>query len=926
MDDNGNATEYFHDLASRLTQVRYQLTDGETQRNLLDYEYDLNGNVTKVSATEVNTLTHGVKTHGWDHAYDELDRLKATTYKGHDAGGPDPVTQVLAFDSRGFVVTKQDENGTRTSFTHDGLGRRTQTVLNAGGTSPAPITLATAYDLASNVTSRTDGKGGSTTYEYDQQNRLTRTTLPGGNWRSLAYNDLGLVQTESDSKGSTVSYRYNHRGLLFRKDVTFLTGTLQTTFEEFEYDGAYRLTRARDDDTDVRFTYNGEDQLVTETLNILTYSRTGVITHAWDDVGRRTGVTYPVTGTQWSFTHDRLDRVKEVRRGADLMVRHYYEGAGSKRVRKERALNLQTQAPIWTHYSYDALDRGTEVNHGRLLTALRWHSYGWGNGTGGSKYFSRATEYMYDGGATLTRTYAYDNAYRLTQATKNAQTWTFNIDAGQARTSMLAPAEQVTYTVNSANQVTQSQGTVSGTTTFGYDQSGNQITKGGQTFAYNYRDQLVSASDPIQYGLVLKHRYDALGRRVVEERVQGSPVVKCFFYDGWNIAVETDQNGVAQRETLYGPGTDEIEYSKVLSPLAHGFPLQDALGTVHAVANESGTITSSFDYGPYGETTATGSAFPYGYTGRRYLPDFKLYDYRNRFYDPQTGRFIHRDPLGIWGDGIGLGNGYAYVGNNPANLIDPSGLGFWDVFGRIAQGVGGVLEMGIGLAATVASGGAGAAVGVAAYLHGLDNLVGAITGESTVTSHLIASGAEALGASPETAQTVGNVGDGVIGIALTAGAGSIAKGAGGARAAPKGPGSAADDVAEGAAKKGKEGIDEAAEKSGKEGAEQCADDATEAGDDVAEAADDAAKGAEDAAQPKWEVATVTKEVIFLEQSGKSGFWTKVDSNGTLRKYDPTTNTFASYNADGTTRTFYKPNPAKHGYPTNLDYWNAQPGW
>jgi RHS repeat-associated protein len=94
---------------------------------------------------------------------------------------------------------------------------------------------------------------------------------------------------------------------------------------------------------------------------------------------------------------------------------------------------------------------------------------------------------------------------------------------------------------------------------------------------------------------------------------------------------------------------------------------------VHAVANESGAITSSFD-GPYGETTATGSAFSYGYTGRRYLPDFKLYDYRNRFYDPQTGRFIHRDPIGIWGDGIGLGNGYAYVGNNPSNWIDPSGL------------------------------------------------------------------------------------------------------------------------------------------------------------------------------------------------------------------------------------------------------------
>lgn len=35
--------------------------------------------------------------------------------------------------------------------------------------------------------------------------------------------------------------------------------------------------------------------------------------------------------------------------------------------------------------------------------------------------------------------------------------------------------------------------------------------------------------------------------------------------------------------------------------------------------------------------------------------------------------------------------------------------------------------------------------------------------------------------------------------------------------------------------------------------------------------------------------------------------------------------FASYNADGTTKTFYRPDPARHHRPTNMDYWNDQPG-
>ena len=64
---------------------------------------------------------------------------------------------------------------------------------------------------------------------------------------------------------------------------------------------------------------------------------------------------------------------------------------------------------------------------------------------------------------------------------------------------------------------------------------------------------------------------------------------------------------------------------------------------------------------------------------------------------------------------------------------------------------------------------------------------------------------------------------------------------------------------------------------------------------------------------------------FLLDSQAQGFPTKIDASGVIRVYDPGTNAFGSYNANGTTRTFFTPDPAAHGYPTNLDYWNAQPG-
>ena len=64
---------------------------------------------------------------------------------------------------------------------------------------------------------------------------------------------------------------------------------------------------------------------------------------------------------------------------------------------------------------------------------------------------------------------------------------------------------------------------------------------------------------------------------------------------------------------------------------------------------------------------------------------------------------------------------------------------------------------------------------------------------------------------------------------------------------------------------------------------------------------------------------------FLQKSKAGKLSTKVDSTGVIRVYDKKTNTFASYNKDGTTRTFYKPDPSIHKYKTNADYWEDQPG-
>lgn len=74
------------------------------------------------------------------------------------------------------------------------------------------------------------------------------------------------------------------------------------------------------------------------------------------------------------------------------------------------------------------------------------------------------------------------------------------------------------------------------------------------------------------------------------------------------------------------------------------------------------------NYLPYGANANAPGTF--AYTGQRIDPESGLYYYRARHYSPLLGRFLQPDPIRYRG-GINL---YAYVGNDPLNATDPSGL------------------------------------------------------------------------------------------------------------------------------------------------------------------------------------------------------------------------------------------------------------
>ena len=131
---------------------------------------------------------------------------------------------------------------------------------------------------------------------------------------------------------------------------------------------------------------------------------------------------------------------------------------------------------------------------------------------------------------------------------------------------------------------------------------------------------------------------------------------------------------------MYGPGIDQpILWSYFLwvgdySYRSDEYYHRDALGSVIATSRHgAGRLARTHTYSPYGlpeESGVVAGGNPYLYTGREYDSETGLYYYRNRYYDPQRGRFLQPDPIGYQA-GMNL---YAYVDGNPITWADPLGL------------------------------------------------------------------------------------------------------------------------------------------------------------------------------------------------------------------------------------------------------------
>jgi RHS repeat-associated protein len=647
------------------------------------FAYDNRGNL--VSLTDaLNQVT--------TMAYDQYGELTSVT---------DPLghTKRMEYDAQGNITGMIDALNHRTTLEYDGIGRMTAVMDELNHRS------SLTYDALSRVLTLTDQTNATSILTYDENGNLLTATNANGNQVRKTYDEHNRITTLRDAMGNIGRIVYNSED-----EITALISPLgrQTTYS---YDKRGQIATMKDPmQGEVKFTYDNRGSVVAlsdQRGNTTTYSYDELFrpVSMRDPLGRESRVTYDAMnqvtesfdrlGRRVQMVYDAIDRLTSTVY-ADATVTYSYDAAS-------RPMRIDDTQSGFVSWNYDAGDRLLSET-----TVAGVVSYGYNivdQLTSMTAADRQPVNYGYDAAGRLQSitqgsesfTYAYDTISRLTSFQRpNGVNTSYDYDANGRLTHLLhqdaqsQPLEEYRYTytadseidsitsqnslpllpqaknassANAANRVSQS-----GVANYSFDNTGQTTSKtdasGTTTYKWDARGRMTSASLPD--GQSVNYGYDALGRRS-SRTANGSTT--SFLYDGMDVVLDKASDG-SSVNYLGGFGVDDkLRQTSSASPNSPAYFLQDHLGSTVALTDASGGVSERQQYEPFGASSGSGLT-RYGYTGREKDGATGLMYYRARWYDPQQGRFLSQDPLGLRG-GLNL---YAYAGNDPVNVSDPFGL------------------------------------------------------------------------------------------------------------------------------------------------------------------------------------------------------------------------------------------------------------
>jgi len=574
----------------------------------------------------------------------------------------------------GETVTSRDERGRRRKLTMDVFGRLKQ-VDELNWDQSVYATTTYTYNARDQIT-QSSQVGQVRTFEYDGFGRLWKRTTPEQGLTTFTYNADDTLYQLKDARNAIQTFSYNNRKLLtgINYDVSSATGNPTTTANvSFTYDAAGHRTKMTDGTGTMDYAYNSLAQLTSETKAFNGVIGSFSLSYSYDLGGQLLSLFNSVNGSTVFYSYDESTRVKGVTGSGYPNVSTYASNIRYRAWSGLKSTSFGNNSAL--SVSYDKRLRPTQWS---IPNVMRWnYTYDNFNEKTGRVTYAQNLDYP-----TLDRSYDYDHVGRLIEARTGSEARGHLIGQGGAQDGPYAQSYRhdqwgnMWYRVGWGgwfnpwleqwpNYVNNRLTTVPGTSlSISYDAAGNLTNDGTQTYTYDATGQQTSGGGVTQ-------SYD--GDRLRVKKVDGAATtyyLRSSVLGGQVIA----EFGSAQRGYVYlGSQILAIQQNSQVS-----WVHQDPVTKSQRITNGSGTITSTIDLDPWGGETASSNnqAFqPHRFT--TYERDGNAGDEAMmRRYAGKWHRFVQPDPT----DGsYDLSNPqsfnrYAYVQNDPTNLVDPTGL------------------------------------------------------------------------------------------------------------------------------------------------------------------------------------------------------------------------------------------------------------
>ena len=499
------------------------------------------------------------------------------------------------------------------------------------------------FDANQNFIQRRDTLGRLTIMSYDPSDRLISEKNALGKFKFFNYDPNGNATQFQDERSKTTLMAYDANNRLLA-----VTDPL-----------ARQMSYVRDALGRVITGVNGRGGKVD-----LTYDADGKIVSKWHDAIQVGTYTYNTAGRLAScadatgtmvYTYDAAGRVIKITYPHGLVVQFTYDAAG----------NLSTityPGGLAAVYTYDSRNRLQKAAWGARSIDFTYDALG--QVTGEVRSNGTESAYAYDANNRLSTlrhqkgtaifadlTYGRDAAGNVTSITGDQPLWP------------TLSAADITATYDAANQIIARGGE-----NYTYDADGNLTGAGGGFQAeYDVENRPVALSGP---GWTSAMAYDGQGFR--REVTAAGLTRQCYYDHVGRLLFETDEAGVLTPRYFYAGM--RLAAMQTLPGGVFYFYHFDHLGSTLALTSGTGVIQAKYAYLPFGQVAAhTGTVpNPFTFVGAAGVVDdgSGLFFMKNRYYDSNSGRFLHKDPIGFPG-GYNL---YRYAEDNPLRFIDPDGL------------------------------------------------------------------------------------------------------------------------------------------------------------------------------------------------------------------------------------------------------------